>query len=200
MRGINNIVYLPKVREKIMSKVIKRGVSEQTGYGIGIKLENGIYLKSFSEFIVYTFLKDKGIDFEYETVKIPYKYGQNYHTYFADFIVNKCIYELKSYPIVRILEKSFEDANKYEVIKESAKKLGYDFKIVNPTMLFEEFGSKYRVTKKSLEEKKDILFKYLKENKISWINVNKGISKIKIFLETEDRWKQFNNINVNHKE
>jgi len=200
MRGTNNIVYLDGVRDKLVDKVSKKGLSIKTGYGISIRLKNGIYLRSFNEFIIYSFLKENNIEFKYESTQIRYNYKNKWHTYFADFIIDNNIYELKAYTMIKINEKKYKFADKYSIIKEYANKAGYNFEVVNPTILLKKYNIIYSGGKQSLKERRDKLFEYMQNNEIEYIYINKGISDIKTFLEKEQRWKQFDNIKITHKE
>lgn len=200
MSGTNNIVYLPHVREKIMTKVASRGVNSLTGYGISIKLKNGIFLKSFNEFIVYSVLEDMNINFKYEEVQIRYKYKRKWHTYFADFIIDNHIYELKPYTMIKIKTNNYNSAEKYNIIKDYANKAGYEFELVNPTLLLKKYNYDYSGGRQSMKKQRDILYEYMKAGKIECIHINKGVSKIKTFLEKEQRWEEFNNIIITHKE
>lgn len=197
MKGKNNIVYLPGVRDKLVNNTSENGLSAHTGYGISMRLKNGIYLRSFNEFVIYSFLKEKNIDFEYENLQIRYEYKNNWHTYFADFVINNVIYELKAYTMIKINEQKYKFADKYHIIKEYANKAGYDFELVNPTMLLKKYNIEYSGGKTSLKERRDKLFEYMKNGQIEYLYINKGLSMIKTFIEQEERWKQFANITIN---
>lgn len=59
------------------------------------------------EFLVYDFLLENHIDFEYQpSVSIPYEYKGTRHTYHPDFIVNGRIYEVKGDNFFRINEST----------------------------------------------------------------------------------------------
>lgn len=48
------------------------------------------------EFLVYDFLLENHIDFEYQpAISLPYDYHGTHHTYHPDFLVNGKIYEVK---------------------------------------------------------------------------------------------------------
>lgn len=57
------------------------------------------------EIIVYDFLAEHNIPFEYQPeISIPYEFNGTHHTYHPDFIVNDRIYEVKGDNFFRINE------------------------------------------------------------------------------------------------
>ena len=58
------------------------------------------------EFLVYDFLTDNNIQFEYQVEPIEYEYDGKTHKYFPDFRVNGKIYEIKGDNFFRINEST----------------------------------------------------------------------------------------------
>lgn len=59
------------------------------------------------EFIVYDFLLENHIDFEYQpAISLPYEYKETHHTYHPDFLVNGRIFEVKGDNFFRINEST----------------------------------------------------------------------------------------------
>lgn len=58
------------------------------------------------EFIVYDFLTEHNIPFEYQVEPIDYEYDGKTHKYFPDFLVNGRIYEVKGDNFFRINEST----------------------------------------------------------------------------------------------
>lgn len=58
------------------------------------------------EFLVYDFLTEHNIKFEYQIKPIDYEYDGKTHKYFPDFLVNGRIYEVKGDNFFRINEET----------------------------------------------------------------------------------------------
>ena len=62
------------------------------------------------EFLVYDFLLENHIDFEYQpSVSLPYEYKETYHTYHPDFIVDGRVFEVKGDNFFRINESTGQE-------------------------------------------------------------------------------------------
>ena len=67
----------------------------------------GMTFGSSWEFIVYDFLLENHINFEYQpTVSFPYEYKGTHHTYHPDFLIDGKVYEVKGEQFFRINESS----------------------------------------------------------------------------------------------
>lgn len=199
MRGEKNIVYFTGVRDKLVRKTKSNGVSVDTGYGINIKLKCGIYLRSFNEFVIYSFFKEHNIPFEYEGLEFEYVHKGEKHIYFPDFIVGKDVYELKPYSMMKINSNSFRYSDRYMVIRKYVQQKGFNFELLNPTMLLLKYGITYSGGKSSLKERRNKLFEYMSNGLVDYILINKGKSEVKTFIEKESRWSSFDNIKITYK-
>ena len=62
------------------------------------------------EFIVYDFLSENHIDFEYQpSISMPYEYKDTKHTYHPDFLINGKVYEVKGNQFFRINESTGDE-------------------------------------------------------------------------------------------
>lgn len=200
MSGKNNIIYLPGVKEKVLKTLQQKDKpTESCGYGISIRLADGIRLRSFAEFCIYALLKENNIDFEYENIKIRYEYKNNIHTYHSDFKINDTLYELKMFSTYKIENNKYKDYERYKIIKETIEKEGFIFKLVNPVMLLTDFNIHFSFSRIMTKQMTDKLYDYCKANKVLDILLNKGKSKnFNTFLEKEERWKEFDFIRITH--
>lgn len=106
---------------------------------------NGINYRSQSEADLAKLLDDNHINYEYETLKIPYIFNNEEHTYTIDFYLPD--YNL----IVEVKPKEYQDDKVVKIKLESCKNLGYNILIISNPLQINSYLKSYNKCAETIE-------------------------------------------------